>query len=71
MGDLIENLITLVLWIVASYYLRSKRNKAEPQPKPKPKEQGPVLPRSLVEPRETLLRSRRVESPNIPAALMT
>ena len=36
MGDLIENLITLILWIVASYYLRSKRRKAEPQPNPEP-----------------------------------
>ena len=68
MGDLIENLITLVLWIVASYYLRSKRNKAEPQPKPKPKEQGPVSAKSRRTERDPLEESTR-RKPKFPSSL--
>ena len=68
MGDLIENLITLVLWIVASYYLRSKRNKAEPQPKPKPKEQGPVSAKSRRTERDPLEESAR-RKPKYPSSL--
>ena len=66
MGDLIENLITLVLWIVASYYLRSKRNKAEPQPKPK--EQGPVAAKSRRTERDPLEESAR-RKPKYPSSL--
>ena len=69
MGDLIENLITLVLWIVASYYLRSKRNKAEPQPKPKPKEpQGPIAAKSRRTGRDPLEESAR-RKPKYPSSL--
>lgn len=69
MGDLIENLITLVLWIVASYYLRSKRNRAEPQPKPKPKDQqGPVAAKSRRTERDPLEESAR-RKPKYPSSL--
>ena len=36
MGDVFENLITLVLWIFVSYYLRSKRRQSENKPSPIP-----------------------------------
>ena len=65
MGDVIENLITLVLWIVASYYLRSKRPKSEPQtPSPKP---APTQPQRRVE-RDPLEESAR-RRPRYPASL--
>lgn len=64
MGDVIENLITLVLWIVASYYLRSKRSKSEPQPSsPKP---APTQPRRAE--RDPLEESAR-RRPRYPASL--
>ena len=51
MGDLLENLITLVLWIVASFYLRSKRNKTQaptrvPAPRKGPPPTGGSQPES-------------------------
>ena len=65
MGDLIENLITLVLWIVASYYLRSKRSKSEPEPSsPRP---TPANPRRRAE-RDPLEESAR-RRPRYPASL--
>jgi len=65
MGDVIENLITLVLWIVASYYLRSKRSKSEPEPSsPKP---TPANPRRRAE-RDPLEESAR-RRPRYPASL--
>ena len=65
MGDLIENLITLVLWIVASYYLRSKRSKSEPQTtSPKP---APAPPQRRVE-RDPLEESAR-RRPRYPESL--
>lgn len=69
MGDVIENLITLVLWIVASYYLRSKRRKAEePRPSPKPLEKSsPTTARRRSEP-DPLEESAR-NRPKYPANL--
>ena len=66
MGGVIENLITLALWIVASYYLRSRRKKAEP----KPKEQGqsPLPAKSRRAERDPLEESVR-RRPRFPSSL--
>ena len=68
MGDLIENLITLVLWIVASYYLRSKRGKAEQSsPAPQPTQETAQRPPRRVE-RDPLEESAR-RRPQYPTSL--
>ena len=65
MGDLIENLITLVLWIVASYYLHPSAIKLSLSRSPKSRAPWP---RNLVEPRDPLEESAR-RKPKYPSSL--
>ena len=67
MGDLIENLITLVLWIVASYYLAPSATKLSLSRSQSLKSRDPS-PRSLVEPRDPLEESAR-RKPKYPSSL--